>query len=227
MSKPCVICGKNGFLYYPFCKEHLEMKQNGEIVKCENCGKWHLADRKCDCKKNVSAFVPPEVEEEAENDSDLTCIICGEPSDGKHFCKTCYFKYKDRSVDIRITHCRETQILDEYGNCTIVAPDGRKVRSRAEYMILSWLWEKRVRTVYEQRIYYEDETTHEQKELKPDFYLPDYNLYIEYNELKSKQYLKSKEYVMNIYQSKGKKVIIMTDEDLNDIGKCLCPLLGL
>ena len=38
MSKPCVICGKNGFLYYPFCKEHLEMKQNGEIVKCENCG---------------------------------------------------------------------------------------------------------------------------------------------------------------------------------------------
>lgn len=53
----------------------------------------------------------------------------------KTFLQKCYAKYKDRSVDIRITHCTETEILDEYGNLQYKCDDGRKVRSRAEKII--------------------------------------------------------------------------------------------
>ncbi len=61
----------------------------------------------------------------------------------------------------------------------------------------------------------------------PDFYLPDYEMYLEYNELTNKPYLKSKEYVQKIYKSMSKKVFIMTEKDLIDIAACLKPLLGL
>ena len=68
----CQICGKpSGF--FPLCKECNALKEKGKIIKCENCGKWHYANRPCpDCKKPT-----------AEQTDELTCIICGENSNGK------------------------------------------------------------------------------------------------------------------------------------------------
>jgi hypothetical protein len=173
----------------------------------------------CECQKEQKkTFV--------KNDSELTCIICGQPSNGKHFCLNCYHKYKNRSVDIRITNCTTTTIMDEYGNLTIKCDDGRRVRSRAEALIYNWLFNKKIRAIYEETLFYEDDKG-ETKTLHPDFYLPDYELYIEYNELTNKPYLSKKEYAMKIYQSLGKRVIIMTDEELNDISSCLKPILKI
>ena len=70
-----------------------------------------------------------------------------------------------------------------------------------------------------------DEESGETKTLHPDFYLPDYELYIEYNELSNPKYLKSKEYTQKIYDKLGLKVIIMTDKDLQNVAACLKPLL--
>ena len=67
----------------------------------------------------------------------------------------------------------------------------------------------------------------EDKTLHPDFYLPDYDIFIEYNEIKKKSYLKSKEYTKKIYDQLGFKVIIMDDQDLNSIAGCLKPKLGI
>lgn len=264
MAKTCVICGKPSGMY-PLCAYHNKLKDEGQVVKCETCGKWHMINEPCDCKKFTElpkegydkcqicgkpttghAFChncwnthteeellavlngekKVQIKIENDNSSDLKCIICGNPSNGKHFCIDCYKKYKDKSIDIRISNCSTTSILDQYGNLHIKCDDGRKVRSRAEALISNWLFKEKIRNIYEQPFYYKDENG-ETKTLHPDFYLPDYDLYIEYNEITNKPYLKQKEYTQKIYNQKNKKVIIMTDKDIDDISACLKPILDL
>lgn len=49
-NKTCVICGEPGYMYYPFCKQHLKEKSEGKIVKYEECGVWHYHDAACLCR---------------------------------------------------------------------------------------------------------------------------------------------------------------------------------
>lgn len=221
MSNVCPICGNPTALVYgkyprkdSLCKECAKKLLNNEIEQCPDCGNWKEVDEQCVCKKKVSKV-----------DNELTCIICGEPSNGKHFCLSCWNKYKSQSIDIRITNCRETQILDQYGNLTIECDDGRKVRSRAEALISNFFYNNKIRSVYEKTIYYKENG--EDKQLHPDFYLPDYDIYIEYNEIKEKSYLKNKAYTKKIYDKLGFNVIIMDQQDLNSISGFLKPKLGI
>ena len=46
MGKTCVICNRPSGMY-PLCREHLQMKAAGEVIKCPDCGTWHLAKEKC------------------------------------------------------------------------------------------------------------------------------------------------------------------------------------
>ncbi|MFW9807602.1 MAG: NUDIX hydrolase N-terminal domain-containing protein, partial [Candidatus Thorarchaeota archaeon] len=47
---PCQICGKKSG-YYPLCAEHFQMRDQGLVVKCKDCGKWHLKAEGCSrCK---------------------------------------------------------------------------------------------------------------------------------------------------------------------------------
>lgn len=153
------------------------------------------------------------------------CILCDEPSNGKHYCYSCYTKYKERAIDVRLKNCSSSEILDYYGNKTFVCDDETKVRSRAEALISNFLYNNRIRYIYEKSVHYvENDAT---KTLHPDFYLPDYNLYIEYNELETESYLRSKEYAMRIYRQKGMNVIVMTNKDLYDIAAFLSPKLNI
>lgn len=215
MGKTCVICGKPSGMY-PLCREHLEMKNRGEVVKCPDCGTWHLAKDKCKCATVEETKEEPVQPSEHNSDSELTCIICGQPSNGKHFCHNCWTKYKDKAVDIRITHCNVVQILDEYGNKTKKAKDGRFVRSLSEKIILDYFFDNYIRVVYEKTIPYTNEKG-EEKELHPDFYLKDYDLYIEFNGLTNKNYLSQKGYANKIYQNKGLKVEILESKDIDDV----------
>ncbi len=228
----CQICGKpSGYL--PLCKSCLKLKNEDKVLKCPICGSWRKTDDFCpDCGNEpikIIKYTNEQNDTSTDNENDaikkISCLICGENSNGLHFCKKCYAKYKNRSIDIRITNCTETEILDEYGNLTYKCDDGRKVRSRAEAIICSWLYNNKIRVKYEEPVYYRDEKTGETKELHPDFYLPDYDTFIEYNELTNPKYIKSKEYTQKIYDQLGIKVIIMTDKDLQDISACLKPKL--
>ncbi len=222
MSKDmiCPICGEATRVYMGnarkdrLCGKHADMLKAGDLVLGGN-GKFVFKDPP----------TPEPKEETVAFASELACIICGEPSNGKHFCVKCYHEYKDKAIDIRITNCRETKILDQYGNLTIECDDGRKVRSRAEALISNFFYNNKIRSVYEKTIYYKENG--EDKTLHPDFYLPDYDVYIEYNEIKKKSYLKSKAYTQKIYDQLGFKVIIMDDQDLNSIAGCLKPKLGI
>lgn len=238
----CPICGEPTYMVYgkyprkdKLCGKHATMLRDGEIAVTDKGIYYDTETKKVlnfvitssswakDTKVNTE--YDKSVQCVTNTNDDLTCIICGNVSDGKHFCKPCYFKYKDRSVDIRISHCNEVEILDEYGNLQYKCADGRKVRSRAEMIISDFLFNNRVRAVYEETIYYKDGD--DDKTLHPDFYLPDYDIYIEYNELTNKPYLKSKDYAQKIYDRLQKKVFIMTEKDLTDIAACLKPKLGL
>lgn len=221
MAKKCAVCEDNAFGYYPLCKTHLAMNKTGEVFKNDN-GEWTLKNKKIDV---INKFKKIDELYNKQEDSDLNCIICGKSSNGKHFCIDCWNEYKDKSIDIRITNCKEVQILDQYGNLTIECDDGRKVRSRAEALISNFFYNNKIRSVYEKTIYYKE--NNEDKTLHPDFYLPDYDMYIEYNEIKKKSYLKSKDYTMTIYKKLGYNVIIMDDKDLNSIAGCLKPKLGI
>lgn len=212
----CQVCGKGTRFNFPLCKDCNELKEQGKIVQCPDCGKWNEKDVICDCKKS---------KEESKPESELTCIICGENSNGKHFCFECWKKYHEKSIDIRITHCSNIQILDEYGNKTKKAKDGRFVRSLSEKVILDYFFDNYIRVVYEKSIPYTNEKG-EEKELHPDFYLKDYDLYIEFNGLTNKTYLKMKNYVNKIYQEKGLKVEILESSDIDDIEKTMEKLLA-
>ncbi len=220
----CPICGEPTSAYMGnarkdrLCKNHAKELKNGLIEQCLDCGNWHIAGEICTCKQNKQ-------HKEKKQDNEITCIICGQPSNEKHFCYNCWKKYKDKSIDIRIKNCSETEILDQYGNLTIECDDGRKVRSRAEALISNFFYNNRIRSVYEKTIYYQENG--EDKTLHPDFYLPDYEIYIEYCELTNKPYLKKKEYTQKIYDKLGFKVIIMDDKDLNSISGFLKPKLHI
>ena len=217
----CPICGEPTRVYMGnarkdrLCGKHADEFKAGKIEQCPDCSAWITAGETCKCKNATK--------QEANNE--LTCLICGTPSNGKHFCLDCWSRYKDKSIDIRITNCKEVKILDQYGNLTIECDDGRKVRSRAEALISNFFYNNKIRSVYERTIYYEENG--EPKTLHPDFYLPDYELYIEYNEIKKKSYIKNKEYTKKIYDSLGLKVLIMDDQDLNSIAGCLKPILKI
>ena len=214
----CPICGEPTRVYMGkarkdrLCGKHADMLKAGEIVLNEDGQYISPKAEPAEAPKNAPA-------------SDITCIICGDPSNGKHFCLSCYRDYKDKSIDLRITNCKEIEILDKYGNLTIECDDGRKVRSRAEALISNFFYNNKIRSVYEKTIYYKENG--EDKTLHPDFYLPDYEVYIEYNEITKKSYLKSKEYTQGIYDKLGLRVIIMDDKDLNSIAGCLKPKLGI
>ena len=219
----CPICGNPTYIYFGnprkdrLCQKHGKELHDGLVEQCPDCGKWHETGKNCDCKQQKN--------QDKEQDTEITCLICGQPSNGKHFCYDCWKKYKDKAVDIRIMNCKDVKILDNYGNLTIECDDGRRVRSRAEALISNFFYNNKIRSVYEKTIYYQENG--ETKTVHPDFYLPDYDLYIEYNEIKKKSYLQNKEFTKNIYNKLNMKVVIMNDEDLNSIAGFLKPILHI
>lgn len=90
MGKTCVICGKPSGMY-PLCKLHLQMKNDGKVVKCEDCGKWHLTSKPCDCKKSVTYTELP-------TEGFETCVTCGAETNGYAFCKKCFKKFSTEEM---------------------------------------------------------------------------------------------------------------------------------
>ena len=107
-GKTCQICGaKSGI--YPLCKEHLEMKAKGLIIKNSTTGLWELADTTKKNKEktelweilysnNINTENIEEIEKqegiEFQNDSQI-CCVCGEPAPRGKQCRNCYYETID------------------------------------------------------------------------------------------------------------------------------------
>ena len=245
MGKNCVVCGKPSGMY-PLCKEHLQMKAEGRIVKCDKCGTWHYAEQPCSgCeintrippdfrpKKPKATFVIEDLVDidgnETENDkssSSIKCLICGEDSDGKHFCKSCYYKYKDKVLYLQVKKCTEFTKLDAEYQSDFTCDDGHLVKSPYEKIIDDWLFKEGINHAYETTL-----NVDKDHDIHPDFYIPEYNgikdIYIEfwgYDEDNIK-YTETKNYKKSIYpkicEEENITVLYLTKPDLNNASATL------
>ena len=145
----------------------------------------------------------------------LNCIICGHPSNGKHFCLDCWKKYKDKSIDIRIKNCEETKIIDKHGNLKYRCDDGHIVRSKSEKAIDDFLFKYGILHIYEKSFSIDKNPEHD---LHPDFYLPKYNIYIEhFGTTRNSEYEETKDYKISIYKKTNITLICTTEKDMNDL----------
>lgn len=83
-SKFCQICNKPSGIY-PLCKEHLEMKKDGLVIKNETTGLWE--------ETNPSSDI------EYQNES-MICCVCGEDAPQGKQCKDCYYETLDYKANI-------------------------------------------------------------------------------------------------------------------------------
>lgn len=197
----CPICGEPTSVYMGkarkdrLCRKHGRMANAYEIVQCPNCGKWHKTEDDCDCKAPSKNY-----KQVYENDEELTCIICGEPSNGKHFCLGCYKKYANKVLYIKVQKCKEFEKLDAEYESELVCEDGHLVKSPYEKIIDNWLYQEGIQHAYEKKIDIDKD-----KDLTPDFYIPEYkgtkNIYIEFwgYEATNIKYQQQKEYKLKIY----------------------------
>ena len=111
MKKDCVICGKEGYSYFPFCYKHLQMKNEGKIVKCIDCGQWHFADEPCKCKtKPIYTELPSEGFD--------TCVACGASTTGYAFCKKCFKQYTEEEM-LDILNKNEVKLVDDENDAKV------------------------------------------------------------------------------------------------------------
>ncbi len=84
-GKTCQICGKPSGKF-PLCREHGAMLKDGKVVKCPDCGRYHLSERPC---TNCHPYT------ELPREGFDTCVVCGKETNGFAFCKNCYSKYSN------------------------------------------------------------------------------------------------------------------------------------
>ena len=225
MAKTCAICGKPSGMY-PLCPACFKLRDAGEVLKCDSCGVWHRKGEPCQCKtpepvEQLQKKSAEPIKESAATSSDeLTCILCGEPSNGKHFCISCYHKYKDKVVLLKIHKCEfpTGEPLDESYEGVYECEDGHIVKSISEQVIDDWLCDKGIFHGYEIPL-----DIGENKPLKPDFYLKNYlgpgkDVYIEYFGLKGQpKYDESTAYKMGHYKRLGITLICLYPREARNL----------
>ncbi len=219
----CPICGEPTNVYMGharkdrLCRTHGMMQNKGELIQCENCGKWNKKGEFCYCQNKEAN------KQETSNEiiSDLMCITCEEPSNGKHFCIRCYKKYKDKVLYIKVKNCKDFDKLASEYESDLVCDDGHMVKSPYEKIIDNWLYSEGIKHAYEPKIDI-DET----RDITPDFYVEEYkgikNIYIEfwgYDE-SNKKYQKIREYKEELYPMLTKRdniaVIYLNKSEVDD-----------
>ncbi|MBO5356473.1 MAG: hypothetical protein J6A95_01775 [Clostridia bacterium] len=204
----CPICGEPTYIYFGnprkdrLCKKHGTMEHKGEIEQCEKCSKWKITGKPCKCE----ATKETKESKTTNNTEELTCIICGENSNGKHFCYSCYKQFANKVLYIQVKKCKEFTKLEAEYESELTCDDGHMVKSPYEKIIDNWLYSEGIKHAYEKKI--DIDETHD---LTPDFFIPEYkgtkNIYVEfwgYGE-ENVQYQRRKEYKTKLYPELVKK----------------------
>ena len=220
MSK-CPVCGNPTSSYMGnerkdgLCREHAKQFKEGLITKCPDCGKWHLFGEKCDCFNVAGSNVNHEFTK-VNNDSELSCIICGKPSNGKHFCFECWKKYRNKTLYIQVKNCQDCITMGAEYEGHLETKDGHIVKSHVERDIDNYLFSKNIPHAYESTFDVDGNPEHE---FQPDFYLPNFlgedeDVYIEYFGMKgTKDGDRKINYKMPIYKEKKVTLVCLYPHD--------------
>ena len=215
----CPICGEQTrkFMGNPrkdkLCGKHADMLKSGEI-KLNEEGLF------IDKEGNVlnKDYKKPE---KKEYKGIVRCIACGkETQAGYFFCPSCYGLYNNKELLVKITNCREIEILDESYEGHFVCEDGHIVKSKSERDIDDYLFANNIPHAYERAFI---PSSNPNVVLKPDFTLPNYNnsgkdVIIEHWGLTGAnlEYKKSKNYKMKFYKQEKVTVISTYEKDMQD-----------
>jgi hypothetical protein len=107
-------------------------------------------------------------------------------------------------------------------NKTIVARDGTLVQSEGERRIVEWLTTQGIAYRYDAKFRIIAEF-----QIRPDFYLPELDVYIEYWGLDTPQYKMSMYKKQTLYQQEGKRLISMFSKDLPQLESVLAAKLRM
>lgn len=225
----CPICGAQTSSYMgnerkdKLCRKHANEFKEGKIIQCEKCGTWHNSNESCE--KCGGQNNPKNQNREIDISQPNTCLICGDNSNGFHFCKSCFHKLSKKETIIKINNCISSEILDsQYINKDIISEDGHIVKSKDEVRIDDYLYHHKIQHRYEKE-YYPNNPKYEEP-IKPDWILPDYkdlgDVYIEYWGLENnKKYNQQKEYKMQIYKEDKVTLICLYPEDTTNLSETL------
>ncbi len=97
-------------------------------------------------------------------------------------------------------------------NKTIYTKDGTFVQSDGERKISEWLYNHSIKYRYDERY-----RIIENYAVRPDFYLPEFDVYIEYWGMDSIDYKIGMLKKLKLYQQEGKKLISLYPEDKNNL----------
>ena len=142
-----------------------------------------------------------------------------------HWCTRCHRRINEedfmRGMELfgkpYCLHCLDERIL-ESKNFEIVVneakakrtEDGTAVQSQGERRIADYLSLKGVRYVYDERYRMAGDVR-----IRPDFYLPEFDLYIEYWGMDTPEYVENMKKKLFLYQRAGKKLISLSFRDFD------------
>lgn len=216
----CVICGEetNG---YAFCRKCFKQHTTEEMLEILNTRKEETTSNSAEeeLKRKDEKTLNNTITIDSNNKS--KCISCGKPTDGLLFCSSCYYKYKNKEILVKITNCSNVELLDEDYEGRYTCKDGHVVKSKSERDIDNYLFEHGISHAYEKELPY---GATEKEVLHPDFFLPNYlgsgkHVYIEhwgYNE-NNIQYTKTKKFKMPIYEKL--KITLICTYEKTDMGR--------
>lgn len=101
-------------------------------------------------------------------------------------------------------------------NKTVEARDGTLVQSAGERKVAEWLTKHKLAFRYDSKYRIIAEF-----QIRPDFYLPEFDVYIEYWGMDTPQYKMSMYKKQQLYQQEGKRLISVYPKDLPDLNSLL------
>ncbi|MGN0833772.1 MAG: hypothetical protein ACI4RD_09035 [Kiritimatiellia bacterium] len=122
---------------------------------------------------------------------------------GKPYCRHCLEErmHEDANFEANVETAKQLRTVDEVA-----------VQSQGEKRIGDWLAQNAIAYEYDERIIVAGDTR-----IRPDFYLPEFDLYIEYWGMNTSEYIENMRKKKFLYQREGKKLISLSYRDLPDL----------
>lgn len=126
---------------------------------------------------------------------------------GKPYCRHCLEEriHEDANFEANVEAAKKLRTVDEVA-----------VQSQGEKRIGDWLARNAIAYEYDERMIVAGDTR-----IRPDFYLPEFDLYIEYWGMNTPEYIENMRKKKFLYQRERKKLISLTYKDFSNLENLL------
>ena len=126
---------------------------------------------------------------------------------GKPYCRHCLEEriHEDANFESNVEEAKRLRTVDEIA-----------VQSRGEQRIGNWLAKNAIAYEYDERMIVAGDTR-----IRPDFYLPEFDVYIEYWCMDTPEYVENMRHKRFLYQREGKKLISLSYKDFDNLEELL------